>query len=313
MMQRSWRCADLLARQPTPCYPSTVNKWSISSEEIASVEHVVCFSGGHSSALVAIEVVRRYGREGVVLLNHDISAAVEDADIKRFKCEVADYIGIPITYASFCDQSGKIPDQFDVCVAEKAFKTGHDKVLCTDRLKTRPFGEWLESFALRGAVIYYGFDASETERIRRRSTHLAAKGYRTAFPLAHWPRTISTTEEIGVRPPLTYGVWKHANCVGCIKAGKQHWYAVFVHRRDVWEKAKWAEEEIGYSIQPDVYLSDLEPTFAEMVEAGVEATEKISHQHFWVDARRLVRSHARSKVVECASSDENQKPCECVI
>lgn len=122
-----------------------MNKWSISSEEIASVEHVVCFSGGHSSALVAIEVVRRYGREGVVLLNHDISAAVEDADIKRFKCEVADYIGIPITYASFCDQSGKIPDQFDVCVAEKAFKTGHDKVLCTDRLKTRPFGEWLES------------------------------------------------------------------------------------------------------------------------------------------------------------------------
>ena len=104
--------------------------------------HVVCFSGGHSSALVAIEVVRRYGREGVVLLNHDISAAVEDADINRFKCEVADYIGIPITYASFCDQSGKIPDQFDVCVAEKAFKTGHDKVLCTDRLKTRPFGEW---------------------------------------------------------------------------------------------------------------------------------------------------------------------------
>ena len=38
---------------------------------LAAPAHVVCFSGGHSSALVAIEVVRRYGRGDVVLLNHD--------------------------------------------------------------------------------------------------------------------------------------------------------------------------------------------------------------------------------------------------
>lgn len=37
------------------------------------MKHIVCFSGGHSSALAAIETVRRYGQEGVVLLNHDIS------------------------------------------------------------------------------------------------------------------------------------------------------------------------------------------------------------------------------------------------
>jgi hypothetical protein len=205
-------------------------------------------------------------------------------------------------------------DQFDVVRDAGAFKGANGHVLCTYYLKTEPFRAWLAANADPAVTtIYYGFDANETTRITRRVGIMAEMGYRTAYPLAHWPRTISTTEEIGVRPPLTYGVWKHANCVGCIKAGKQHWYAVFVHRRDVWEKAKWAEEEIGYSIQPDVYLSDLEPTFAEMVEAGVEATEKISHQRFWVDARRLVRSHARSKVAECASSDENQKPCECVI
>ena len=47
----------------------------------------MCFSGGHSSALVAIEVVRRYGNRDVVLLNHDIHARTEDADVKRFKRE----------------------------------------------------------------------------------------------------------------------------------------------------------------------------------------------------------------------------------
>ena len=52
---------------------------------------IVCFSGGHSSALAAIEAVRRYGKDKVILLNHDMSPKVEHEDIKRFKREVADY------------------------------------------------------------------------------------------------------------------------------------------------------------------------------------------------------------------------------
>ncbi len=55
------------------------------------MKHIVCFSGGHSSGIVAIEVVRKYGNDDVILLNHDISPTVEGEDIKRFKREVADY------------------------------------------------------------------------------------------------------------------------------------------------------------------------------------------------------------------------------
>ena len=54
-------------------------------------KHIVCYSGGHSSALVAIEVVRKYGKENVILLNHDINPRFENNDIKRFKKEVSDY------------------------------------------------------------------------------------------------------------------------------------------------------------------------------------------------------------------------------
>jgi PP-loop superfamily ATP-utilizing enzyme len=61
---------------------------------MSKVKYVVCFSGGHSSALVAIETVRKYGKENVILLNHDISISVEDEDIKRFKNEVAQYLDI---------------------------------------------------------------------------------------------------------------------------------------------------------------------------------------------------------------------------
>ena len=55
---------------------------------------IVCYSGGHSSALVAIETVRRFGKERVVLLNHDIISTSEGQDINRFKSEVADYLGL---------------------------------------------------------------------------------------------------------------------------------------------------------------------------------------------------------------------------
>ena len=42
---------------------------------------IVCFSGGHSSALAAIETARKYGTEGMILLNHDISPHVEHEDM----------------------------------------------------------------------------------------------------------------------------------------------------------------------------------------------------------------------------------------
>ena len=57
--------------------------------------------------------------------------------IKRFKAEVAKYLGLQVTYVNYKGLS-VIPDQFDICVKNKAFKTSHDTVLCTSRLKTEP-------------------------------------------------------------------------------------------------------------------------------------------------------------------------------
>lgn len=268
-------------------------------------KHIVCYSGGHSSALVAVEVTRRFGPENVVLLNHDMHFLVEDASIKLFRAEVAARLGLPVTQANYMDAQ---LDQFDVCVEERAFKVGNGTELCTNRLKTRPFMEWLGvNCADRDATIYYGFDANEQDRIQRRSSFLAAEGYRTDFPLALWQqRTIRNIEEIKVRRPKTYGRFKHANCIGCLKAGWQHWYVVYVTRPDIWLKAKWAEEEIGYAIHHDesgpVYLEDMEPKFAVMQAAGVPASELIPHQKFWASA---------NKVVEIKTIPQSL-PCDCV-
>lgn len=267
-------------------------------------KHIVCHSGGHSSALVAFEVVRRFGPDDVVLLNHDMPTHTEDADIKRFKREVADHLGLPVTFANHPDPTA---DQFDVCVQAQAFKVDGGQEFCTNRLKTRPFMEWLaENADPANSVIYYGFDANEQKRIQRRSGIMGADGWRTDYPLALWKRTLKSTREVGIEPPNTYSVFKHANCTGCLKAGWQHWYVVYCTRPDIWAKGKWAEDEIGYAIHHDetapVYLEDMEPKFAAMKAAGIPATEHIDQQRFWAQANKIVR----------IQSYQSSIPCECI-
>ncbi|MES3022716.1 MAG: hypothetical protein V4857_14145 [Pseudomonadota bacterium] len=241
----------------------------------------------------------------IVLVNHDMHFSVEDQDVKRFKREIAEYLGLPITFVNYKNAS---MDQFDVSVEAKAFKVGSGSELCTNRLKTGVFMAWLEStFPEQDCVCYYGFDANEPDRIQRRSGIMGVQGWRTAYPLALGPRTIHSTIEIGIAPPQGYSQFKHANCIGCLKAGWQHWYIVYCTRPDIWLKAKWAEEEIGYAIHHDesgpVYLEDMEAKFAIMKCAGVPATEHIQHQTFWAAARKVVKIASMPSLL----------PCECTV
>lgn len=271
------------------------------------MKHVVCYSGGHSSALVAIEVVRKFGKENVYLLNHDISSWVESPDVKRFKREVADYLGLPITFANIDGKKfDELPDQFDVVVQAQAFKVGSGTELCTSRLKTQPFMTWLkENIPEKDCIIYYGFDANENARVQRRSGIMGALGYRTDYPLALWKsRSVFSTSEVGILPPNTYDTFKHANCIGCLKAGKQHWYIVYCKRPDVFEKAKWAEEEIGYTILKEASLEELEPIFAEMKSKEISTTEHTKGVTFWAQVRKSGIS---------TKPDDYNKPCECVF
>lgn len=251
------------------------------------MQYIVCFSGGHSSALSAIETVRRYGTENVVLLNHDISPHVEHEDIKRFKREIAAYLELPITYANMDGWENTPP--LSVAIKNRAFKAYNHPAFCTSRLKTEPFQKWLEVYGAPGDAVIYGFDANETQRMSRRKEALAALGYKAVFPLASWKRTIFDTEEIGITRPKTYEVYKHANCIGCLKAGRQHWYCVYCLRPDIWDEAKAAEKLIGYSIIKGVFLKELEPKFQEMRDKlHITPTDKTSSARFWADVKKAI-------------------------
>jgi len=270
------------------------------------MKYIVCYSGGHSSALVAIETVRKYGKENVILLNHNISEKAEHKDIKRFKKEVANYLGLEITYANM--ENWENNDPIDVCIKLNAFKIGTGTALCTFKLKTEPFNNWLNKnypskpFELNDDIILlYGFDKNEKDRITRRIGILISKGYKSDYPLAFWKRTITNIEEIGIERPVTYNLFKHANCFPCLKAGKQQWYMAYCLNNEMWEKAKQAEDDIGFSIFKDIYLKDLECKFEKMKLKGIIPTEKIGFQKFWADVKKEL------------NDDNNILPCDCIF
>lgn len=286
-----------------------------------NMKHIICFSGGHSSALVALEVANRYGTENMILLNHDISSKVELEDIKRFKKEIANYLGLTITYANYKNLDVVDKDQFDVSIENKAIAvktSSSNNVLCTHRLKTKPFNRFLETQS-KDSIIYYGFDAKERNRIERRQKILNKQGFKSDYPLALWYendiyiynksfnqldlfadsnyiepkfkgyRKFLSTNQIGIKPPLTYSEFKHANCLGCLKAGKQHWYVIFCNYPEIWEKAKYTELVLGQSILKSIYLKDLEVDFVLMKEANIEATEHIESSLFWYQVKKIIK------------------------
>ncbi len=254
------------------------------------MKHIILFSGGHSSAIVALKVAEKYGVENCILLNHDIIDTVEDKDIKRFKREISNYLGMEIQYANMKGWDKK--DQFDVSIEAKAFKAPAIPAICTNRMKTAPFMKWLEKeYPNKDCICYYGFDAGEINRIVRRTYIMALDGYKTEYPIAQWAETIISTTELGIEPPLKYGKFKHANCTGCLKGGSQHWYVTYCERPDIFKKAKETEEIIGNAILgKDKYLKDMECDFYRMQQLGIEPTEHKQFQTFWTDAKKLLGS-----------------------
>lgn len=272
------------------------------------MKYIVCYSGGHSSALCAIECVRRFGKDNVILLNHNLSPEVEDKDIKRFKKEVADYLGINITYANMEGWETKTP--LRVCKELGGFKFGNGPVLCTYELKTKPFHKWLadnypvEKGQVREDIrLIYGFDKEEPQRIQRRIGVMINQGYQCDFPLAFWDRTIFKTEEIGIKRPNVYDLFRHANCKGCLKSGKQQWYLVYCNYPKLWEEAKQTENEIGYSILKDTFLEELENKFSRMKCKGIIPGEKMKPATFWAEVEKALPLEGQLSFL----------PCECAL
>tara|TARA_Y100000589_G_scaffold300888_1_gene311388 strand:+ start:693 stop:1556 length:864 start_codon:yes stop_codon:yes gene_type:complete len=285
------------------------------------VKHIVCYSGGVSSALVGAMVLKKYGYKNTIWLNHVVNA--EPKDVERFEKEFAEYHNMFITYANADEKKYPGLTPASVVRTEKAFAVRHaggENVLCTTKLKTDPFHKWLKEKYQEGDVIYYGFDANETNRIQRRSSILGSSGYKSDYPLAFWPNPLDETylDQIGIKKPMQYQVFKHANCRGCIKGGLQHWLCAYVHDRATYDEFAELEEEIGHTILRDKSLDDLRQYFDSIVKTGIKITEHTPSGAFWAEVRRQLelKNMGQTKSLNAffgKKEIEETKPCECLI
>lgn len=288
----------------------TFNKGCINL--LSRKKYVICYSGGHQSALAAVEVSKKVPKEDIILLNHNISSKVEHEDIKRFKREVSEYLGIPITYANAENFEERTP--LKIAKELGGFKFGKGTALCTYVLKTEPFQRWLKNnfpvskeknkiIPRDDVVIIYGFSSKEKARIQRRVGIMSNMGYKTDYPLAFWDRTISQIEDIGIKRPITYKTHTHGNCQCCLKSAKTSFYVTYCENYELWKEAVETEKEIGYSILKNVFLEDLEPTFKKMKCRGIVPSEYVNYNKFWVDVKKMLPEDGQMSFL----------PCECSI
>jgi hypothetical protein len=205
-----------------------------------------------------------------------------------------------------------------IAIEKSAFQCKPGQALCTYKLKTEPFYKWLaENYPVPGSehdgtwyeathpnelmnediTIVYGFDLTEKRRITRRAGILGVMGYYTEFPLINIG-CITDISECGIKKPCVYETQKHANCIGCLKAGRQHWYLVYCQHPAIFAEALAAEDQIGHSIIKEVFLEELLPVFQQMKTRGITLQDVEQPQTFWARVRREL-------------ADDNAPPCEC--
>lgn len=261
------------------------------------MKHIICYSNGVNSINVAIYIVNKYGKENCILLNHAINPQMEPESITKFGYKVSKYLGMQITYANYKNyqsyQIESIPNQFQVCEDAGTFiNPANRQILCTNRLKTAPFMKWLKDNYYNGSncIIYYGFTKQEKHREDRRCKIMCSLGFETLYPIRQVDLPDDYYKITGIELPDHYEIFNHGNCYGCLKAGKQHWYCIYVLKRHIYMRGVKSEETIGYSIHKGHYLKDWIPEFEEMIKAGIEPTEKIKSQTFWANVRKILKN-----------------------
>ena len=204
--------------------------------------HIVQFSGGAASALVAKMVADEYGKENTILLFHDTKAEHEDA--YRFRRQVSKFVGIPITEVS----DGR--SLWEVIDDHHSLPSYHIP-FCTDDLKLKQAEKYLKQFKPNEFILYNGFGPDEWQRIQRAVARAEAVNRTVKSPL--FEKRISNAKDIirnkwRICLPEPYKYLKHNNCIPCFKAGLGHFHKCWKYYPERFQMAIEKEKQIGHTV-----------------------------------------------------------------
>lgn len=229
---------------------------------------VVWFSCGATSAVAAMEAVKRYGRKNLVVAYCDTGS--EDPTNHRFLVDVESWINHPVTIL----KSEKYADIWDV-FEKTGWLVGPAGARCTTELK-KAVRQKFEKF---DDIQVFGYDPSEVPRIvkfmeNNPEVKIWCPLIERNLTKAHCLQII---DNAGIQLPMMYqrqisgGPYDHNNCVGCVKGGAGYWNKIRVDYPATFDRMAKVERKIGAAIcktEPTVdgvrqripvYLDELDP------------------------------------------------------
>jgi len=215
------------------------------------VKHIILYSGGAASAYVAW-LVNQEHHDDTILLHTPTYSEHPDAD--RFRKQFADFLDLPITVQADGRNIWQLMDDNHCLPSERI-------PFCSRILKTDQSAKFYKSIT-GDFIVYFGYGGKEWRRAQRSVARLEHDGIKSAFPLLKLGKSDNDIKDIiknefRICLPEPYLYLSHNNCIPCFKGSPKHFYQVWKHYPEYFEKAEKAEYNIGHSVFKGIYLTEL--------------------------------------------------------
>ena len=184
------------------------------------MKHIVSLSGGTASAVTADLVLKKYGRDNVILCFMD--TAWEDKDLYRFLDDLESYWEKEIVKL----KEGRTPLQVG---KDRKFILNSRIRTCSFVLKQQPFKKFIKELD-KPLTVHLGLDWSEEHRMAApKKNYEQMEGVSVDYPLIWKPIITKKYSEVveswGIEIPRLYKLgFPHNNCGGrCVAQGKKEW------------------------------------------------------------------------------------------
>lgn len=215
------------------------------------MKHIVFYSGGIGSWATAKRVVKKYGKENVILLFTDTK--IEDEDLYRFIDETVAEMGAEYVYLA----DGRDPWE----VFKDVRYLGNSRLAqCSHLLKQKPANDWIKAnFKPDECILYLGIDWTESHRTKAPVKNY--EPYKVEFPMCEEP--FLTKEDmlmdlklLGIEVPKLYKQgFSHNNCGGfCVRAGQGHFATLLKQKPDLYKYHEEKEQEMREFLDKDVSI-----------------------------------------------------------
>lgn len=217
---------------------------------MGELKHIVLFSGGAASSCIACLVAQEH--KDTILLHTPTYSEHPDAD--RFRKQVANYIGLPITIQADGRDIWQLIDD-ENCLPSNWIP------FCTRILKQEQTKKFIQNLN-DDFILYYGYGVDEWRRVQKQSVRFEQIGWKAQYPL--FERKISdlqvkdTIKNVWrICLPEPYKYLEHNNCIPCWKGGKGHFQRVAKYYPEYFLKAIEKEKQIGHTVFKDCTLQDI--------------------------------------------------------